>query len=176
MNKQTTQSLAQMIHIASVAGCANFTFAQNGGMIFADRVNPQTNKRQVLVLNAGVSSKAYEQNCQNLMTVCSNINFDKNSNVPEGKQDDVLFSAIANIRDGGISQEMVDNAKSANKEFRFAMISGENSGAIPLAMALNEGIVNFAANQQAMASEEPVVDAEVELENDGPVMERDFNN
>lgn len=176
MNKQTTQSLAQMIHIASVAGCANFAVAQNGGMIFADRVNPETNQRQVLVLNTGVSSFAYEQNCQNLMTVCSNINFSQNPNVPEGKQGDVLYSAIANIRDGGISQEMVDNAKSANKEFRFAIMSGENSSALPLAMALNEGIVNFAANQQAMASEEPVVDAEVELEDDGLVMEKDFNN
>ena len=172
MKKQTQQSLAQMIHIASVAGCADFKVEQNG-RISANRVNPETNKRHVLVLNTGVSSFAYEQNCQNLWTVCSNIDFSFNPRVPEGKEDDILYSAITNIREAGISQEMVNNAKRANKEFRFIMMSGENSGALPLAMALNEGIVNFAENHP-MINEEPVDDTV--LEDDGPVKEKDFNN
>ena len=158
-NKMTPQSLAQMLHIAAVAGYSDFTIPENGGMIFADRVNPETGKKEVFVLNTGSSSIAYQKNCDNLVRACSNvIDFSPNPNVPQGKESDVLYSAIANMNEN-ITEEMANNAKAANYWFKKGRATENQffqnatkfgySYSIQLGEALNTGLINRFASQTA---------------------------
>lgn len=157
----------RMIHIISGLGAYNFE-VNKYGQIYACLPNQKT----PFCINDGNTETTYNLNIQNLKNLYPDLDYSENENVPEENRGDVLCHVIANIREAGVTPEMVENLKAANKELKFANRSGERSVAISLAMALNEGLVNFAANQQTMGNEEPVDD--VVFEDDG--MEKDFNN